>query len=229
MRAYSKKHNYLIKYHAKSGCSVFRQLFFYLHKTERKINNSTHHNININFLYNGNKCIKIHLVRDPYNRVVSMFTNKYCARKGMNTLYDKIHLEKDTFEDFVKYLLQCSKTGKYCDIHIKPQYISYEGDDIIIKLKNFNKEIMEVYSKPELSHLLPKVEQFFKEKKFVRNMSNRGNEDNKFIGKNVYDKFHDGPWSNYKYFYNKEIADMVYEAYKRDFITFNYEKDSIFN
>ena len=32
---------------------------------------------------------------------------------------------------------------------------------------------------------------------------------------------------DYKYFYNQELLDLVYEIYKDDFINFGYEKDKI--
>ena len=82
-RCYSKKYDYMIKYHPKSGCTIFRHLFLELHKDEISpdVSHVTHHVIEKLFPYNNQRVpFKLHLVRNPYTRVVSMFTNKMCSR-----------------------------------------------------------------------------------------------------------------------------------------------------
>jgi hypothetical protein len=226
MEAYSKKYNYLIKWNAKSGCTIFRQLFLELHKDELiTYPLNKWHELGKHFPKNNiTKCYKIHLVRNPYMRVVSMFTNKYCGGQ-VAILKTKIKLEKVTFYNFVKYLLKCSKNNDWCDVHIFPQNLSYEKNDKIIKLENFENDILESYSHEKTKLLLPKVHDFLQKlnkNKMETNKTDKNYENTEFVGMKEYDENYTGTWSDYKYFYNKEIANMVYETYKNDFITYGY-------
>lgn len=234
MQAYSDKYNYIIKWNAKSGCTLFRRLFLHLHKNElnKKITNKWHQLSDDFPCINGMNKYTIHLVRNPYKRVVSMFTNKYCGGTCASVLARKINLDKNTFYNFVKYLHKSSNNNKWCDCHILPQSQSYDSKDIIIKLENFDNDIKKVYSTNNLQNLIPEIENF------LQNMYNNNNNidnpqnitkknyDNyEFIGLKEFDINYCGAWSDYKYFYNDEIANLVYETYKTDFDLYGYSKN----
>ena len=97
---YSKKYNYILCYSAKSGCTLVRRMFLDLHKNElnrepTQLWYQLHHDFplpkkreNIPIVFLG---------RNPYERTVSMFTNKYCGGKGHSQLLDNFKLEKVTF------------------------------------------------------------------------------------------------------------------------------------
>lgn len=231
MLVYSKKYNYYIKYHAKSGCTSFRQLFLFLHKDELNEHEKSRlqdwHNINDLFVnYKGVKPVFcINTVRDPYTRVVSMFTNKMCGGPRHNILNKKIKLEKHTFYHFVKYLYDYNKKHSKIDIdiHVYPQIVNYNKNDKIIKLENYKDDVIRAYDNEYTRDLLPKINEFLSRDTFI-NKSNRG-DSTEFIGYNEYHKDYTGPWPDYKYFYNDEIRNMVYEMYYSDFILFGYEKN----
>jgi hypothetical protein len=237
MMAYSKKFNYIVKWHAKSGCCLFRQLFVELHKNEitkslepDKHDNPGHFHICSKiFPYNKEKVfLKINLVRNPYHRAVSMFTNKMCGEYGI--LNNSIKLEKHTFFHFVKYLYEHKNNLLEMDLHVHIQSNGYEKDDIIIKLENFENEIIKAYDKPNYDVLIPKIKEFLLKNKNETQKINRSIkkvESDGFVGLIEYTPDSCAPWSQYKDFYNEEIKYMVYETYKSDFDTFNYDKNII--
>jgi hypothetical protein len=81
--AYSKKYNYLIMHSPKSGCTLIKGFFNKIHPNK---DNRIHY-IGYEELESIPKHIlsplvpKIIVVRNPYYRVVSMFTNKYISDK----------------------------------------------------------------------------------------------------------------------------------------------------
>ena len=95
--AYSKKYNYIIGWNAKSGCTLLRNIFLELHKNEITNITNEHHSIERDFPLPSNiNNIPVYiLVRNPYSRIVSMFTNKYCGGHGHNLLYSKINLKEE--------------------------------------------------------------------------------------------------------------------------------------
>jgi len=79
--AYSKEYNYFITWSAKSGCTMFRKLFLELHSNElSRLPKNKWHSLDGDFpipIHVRRVNIKnILLCRNPYHRVVSMFTNK---------------------------------------------------------------------------------------------------------------------------------------------------------
>lgn len=224
---YSKKYKYIIKYHPKSGCSLFRQFFLELHKDEVLKNKPISHHICAKlFPYKNEEVpLKINLVRNPYTRVVSMFTNKMCT-KQQGVLNKTIKLEKHTFYHFVKYLYDNVDNLHKMNKHLHLQSNNYEDDDVIVKLESFQSDIVDVYNRPNYIQLMPKVNNFFNKPKTAYNVTKR-HQDVGFIGTVEYTPDSKGPWSLYEYFYNDEIKNMVYEIYKKDFELFNYDIDSI--
>ena len=225
---YSKKYNYAIKYNPKSGCSFIRMLFLELHQAElgREPTNK-HHQLIRDFKYNKEQThFTLNVVRNPYTRVVSMFTNKFMGLPKASTLYKHIQLPKDTFFEFVKHLYTIRKELiRFPDVHVRPQKRTYAPKDTIIKLENLNEELLKAYDNPHTADLLPKVKLFLeKTSKFNNTRRNSSTE-------YIYDQeFPTGVmlnWPDYKYFYNKQIKSIVFETYKKDFKFFGYDKDSI--
>lgn len=234
--AYSKKYNYIIGWNAKSGCTLLRNIFLDLHKDEVKHISNKHHEIHKDFpLQNNIENIPVFiLVRNPYSRIVSMFTNKYCGGKGHNLLYDRIQLKKDNFINFVEFINNIKKNNNLnnFDDHVAEQsnnLIKNINKCTILKLESFDKDIINMYSNNNLKNLLPRVKELLKEynndslKKNTTKIDT--NTDNTIDYKlHVYNK-NSKIFPNYKKFYGKIIQDKVYNIYLNDFIIFKYDKN----
>ena len=231
--AYSKKYNYAIKWNAKSGCTIFRQLFLYLHKNELNTK-PTHewHLLHHDFPYiktniNNIKKPILHLVRNPYTRCVSMFCNKY-IRKEFNILFDKINIKNNSFNEFSKYLLDCKNKNHYCDEHILPQSNNYHKNDIIIKLESFEEDILNFY-KNFNNELYEKAKIFLSTTNIKSVFINKTNysDDNYFCGNKNFN-IGDNIFPEYKYFYNEEIQNNILNAYADDFKLYYYSSEFSF-
>lgn len=229
MQAYSTKYKYIIVWSAKSGCTLFRQLFLYLHKNElKKEPTNQWHSLERDFPISGNinDIKKIILCRNPYYRVVSMFCNKYCGGT-VAVLPKKFNLSKCTFREFVKQLKIFKDKGNLnkIDCHIEEQKY-YDSNSYIVKIENFNESIKDAYIKMNLKNLIPEIDEFLK-KEICINKTKRRNLNNDY----VYDKLYtvnSTDFPDYKYFYDKELIELVYQIYKSDFINFNYDKNPPF-
>ncbi len=196
------------------------------------------HNLEKHFKYNNNnnnddcvnKCTQINLVRNPYTRVVSMYTNKFCGKIETAILSQKIKLEKNTFKNFVEHLYSLKQQNNWIDCHILPQSRTYDDSNINIKLENFENDILNVYSDNKFANLLPKVNFFLEKMKtnsddIDMNVTKKKYDEYSFIGLTEFEQNYDDVWYDYKCFYNDEIANIVYETYKDDFILYGYSKD----
>jgi len=230
---YSKNYNYIICYSAKSGCTLFRRLFLHLHKNELN-REPTHcwHQLEKDFPLPENieNIPIIFLGRNPYKRIVSMFTNKYCGGKGISILPRFFKLDKITFRNFVYKLkeLKANKRLNYTNIHISEQSDCIKklnkNNINFVKLENFYYEIVEIYKKLKLDELIPEINKFLATNT-VSNISPKNNETDY-----IYDKeysIEDIIFPDYKYFYNNELFEEVYKLYEIDFLTFNYNKNNL--
>jgi hypothetical protein len=223
---YSKKYNYAIKYNSKSGCSFIRILFLELHRAELEREPTNHyHQLWKDFIYNQEQThFTLNVVRNPYTRVVSMFTNKFLG--PANTLYKHIQLPKDSFFEFVKHLYKIKKElFRFPDVHVRPQKRNYDPKDIVIKLENLNEELLKAYDNPHTAELFPKVKLFLEANSQI-NKTQRNNSMDYIYNK----EFPTGillNWPDYKYFYNDQIKNIVFETYREDFELYKYDKDSI--
>ena len=235
--AYSKKYNYLIKYNPKSGCSFFRNLFLNIHKEEltEELANG-HHGVWKEFPYNNEQVShSLHLVRNPYTRVVSMFTNKYIGRLNAqgkvfgNKLFDKIKLEKDDFYHFVLFLQKQKNENKIntIDNHLCEQTLNYDISDSIVKLETVNEDLLDFYKKHYETTLYEKVKYYLEHEKRKMILRTPRNNIQNFVGNEEFKPTQPNIFPKPEYFYNQEIKDIVYNIYKDDFITFNYDKNSI--
>lgn len=234
--AYSKKYNYIIGWNAKSGCTLLRNIFLELHKGEVRNITNKHHDINKDFpLPNNIENIPIYiLVRNPYSRIVSMFTNKYCGGNGHNLLYNRIKLKEDNFKNFVDYIDNLKKTNNLnnFDAHISEQsdnLIKKINNCTILKLESFDKDIINMYDNNKLKSLLPQVKEllnkFNNDSSKINSTKIDDNTDNSIDYKlHIYNK-NSKIFPNYKKFYGKIIQDKVYNIYINDFIMFKYDKN----
>jgi len=238
--AYSKKYNYIIGWNAKSGCTLFRNIFLHLHKDEASKITNKHHLINLDFPLPSNiNNIPIYiLVRNPYSRIVSMFTNKYCGGEGHNILYDKMNLETDNFLSFVEFIANLKKNNNLnnFDDHISEQCFNKLNNNInctILKLESFEKDIINMYNNNDkLKDLLPSVKKYLKDfsNNKIKTNSTTIINDNKLESIDyklkIYDK-NSNQFPNYKYFYGPIIKDIIYNIYKNDFLIYNYDKNNL--
>lgn len=231
MRASSRKYKYSIAWSAKAGCTTFRRLFLFLHQNElneEPINEW--HRLNEDFPFDISYKKAIVLSRNPYNRVLSAFTNKICGGPGHNTLSKKITLNQVTFKNFLLYLYDRKHNLQNIDIHLVPQFIPsrpfvLDGFDdnhmLKIKLENFNVEILEAYKQLGLQELIPRVRAFLNEKNQFANATQRNDHD-QFCGETVY-SINDTIFPEGKYFYNEELRELVQKIYPEDFEYFGYK------
>ena len=146
-------------------------------------------------------------------------------------------MEKISFRCFVQGLHKLVKKKHVklsdIDIHLYPQTYNYRefGYTYIVKLEEFDKKIIDVYKKLRLTRFIPKIEEFLKDVKESKIGVNKTDKitDEKYQYP-VCDKEYDlvcSIFPDYKYFYDNELFEMVYDLYKEDFEAFGYEKYKI--
>ena len=237
--AFSKKYNYCIGWTAKCGCTMFRKLFLILHKDELKEEPCNGHN-NLHDVFplptklkRPNQfvhCKHVVLCRNPYRRAVSMFTNKVCRNKNHHHgLHEKVPMKTITFRNFIyglKKLKELNKIEK-TDVHIIPQSFNYKRYEYttIIKLEEFNENITKVYTDLGLFCLIPQIIDFLDEveNKNITINRTKKNDEEEFIGDKEY-PIETSEFPEYKYFYDEELFETVYNLYKDDFENFEYKK-----
>lgn len=226
--AYSKKYNYIIGWNAKSGCSSLRDLFLYLHKDEvNKITNGRH-DIHIDFPLPKNiDNIPIFiLVRNPYSRMVSCFTNKYCSIPNHALLRKKMKIQPCNYVTFLKELQKIKNQNKLntFDVHIQEQTHNLLPNAKILKLENYQDDIIDMYSHKNLISLLPKVKEYIRNQGNV-NETNKINTD-KIMHQHIFE-LNSTEFPNWGNFYGPGpiVKNYVYDLYKDDFLKFNYYKD----
>jgi len=227
MEIQSPKYNYSIKYHAKSACTLVRQLFLELHsdeisEEERKKMNQWH-DIHLFFPVKSRPTKTLNIVRNPYERIVSIFVNKICGGEPHNVLGKKLKIQQITFSEFILFMVQQKiKHGKFfafVDDHLVPQSVNYRITDIVINLDN----IEEGLKRNLPSEFTKKITEFFKninDNKVFVNKSNYTDESFEFVGNKSYSIDDKGPWPSWKCFYNETLEDLVYFLYKDDFKLF---------
>lgn len=227
MEIQSPKYNYSIKYHAKSGCTLVRQLFLELHvdeiSEEERNKMNQWHDIHLFFPVKTRPTKTLNIVRNPYERFVSIFVNKICGGEPHNTLGKKINIQQISFSEFVLFMVDMKiKHGKYFaffDDHLVPQSVNYRISDLVIKLENLEEDLKRNLP----SDFLEKITKFFKnvnDNNVFINKSNYTEDSFEFVGNKSYSIDHKGPWPNWKCFYNETLQDLVYFLYKDDFKLF---------
>jgi hypothetical protein len=227
MEIQSPKYNYSIKYHAKSACTLVRRLFLELHgdeiSEEERNKMNQWHDIHLFFPVKNIPTKTLNIVRNPYERVVSIFVNKICGGEPHNILGKKLKIRQISFSEFILFMVDMKiKHGKYFgmfDDHLLPQSVNYRISDLVIKLKNL-EEGLKINLPSEFSE---NITEFFKnvnDNKVFVNKSNYAEETFEFVGNKSYSIDDKGPWPNWKCFYDETLKDLVHFLYKDDFELF---------
>jgi len=224
--AYSKKYNYIIGWNAKSGCSSFRDLFLYLHADEVKTITHDRHLLQVDFPLpkNINNIPIFILVRNPYSRLVSCFTNKYCSTIGHALLRNKMTLNPCNYKTFINELkiLETNNKLNDFDVHVQKQTHNLLSNATILKLENYNSDIIKMYNHKNLVSLLPKVKEYIEKTESINKTTTYECNIQTHSTNFKLNTTEFPPWVN---FYGPILKDQVYELYKNDFIIFNYSKN----
>jgi len=230
MEVYSKYHHYKLRYHAKSGCTLVRQLFLEIHgdEVEPKVKETLDkwHDIQLAFPLPQQhvNLYTINVVRNPYKRVVSMFVNRICGGPKNNMVGKKFGFTSLSFYQFVMTLMELKMfKGNLLglvDDHIVPQSINFAKSDKVVKLENIEEELGKVLPPA----LVPRMEAFFTRKDTLwKNHTNYDDESVDFVGTKPFSIDYEGPWPNYKCFYNEDLMFLVHRVYAHDFACFGYD------
>jgi hypothetical protein len=234
---YSKKHNYAALYSSKAGCSSIRYLFMDLHNdelSEKDRADYSRHDIKSLFpLTTDIKSIpKFLVIRNPYLRVVSMFTSKFVGENNLlKRKFDKNKIKcGNTFLEFLIALkdLTDKEMLNKVDCHIAEQSnkldFSLEGTSII-DLDNFEDGIKDFYS----NHF--KNSDLYKKVKTIISEPDNYLHSNKTAKTSLYEKEdaskiefrNTNNIPPYKSFYrNPKVKALVDYIYAKDFKKFNY-------
>ena len=241
---YSKKYNYMALYSSKCGCSSIRYLFLELHKDELSDNQQIYNKHIIKTLFKPEKTFdtskinKYLVIRNPYLRVVSMFTNKYIGENNLlkrKFIKKNINCEGNSFLFFLLALKYIKTNGliNKIEYHIAEQTNKLEfplSNNIqVIKLENFETEISDFYFKNF------KNSDLFSNYTKIYDSSNNLLHSNKTQTNNFYDINEDTSkieFTNtlniptYKNFYvDPIIKDLVDYIYHDDFVKLGYKKE----
>lgn len=223
-----KKRKIIFGWSAKCGCTHLKNIYNYYNGIKKDINEL--HNGTYNTLPKDYEEYEIIIViRNPYERIVSGFRDKYLNNNDERIQIKHIKKEDLTFELFVEELYE--HKYRYIDKHhFTPQlseaYI--EGLKKHKKIKYYDiKKIDYNYLNKLYNDNLPKIYINWKGQK-----DHCTNDSKKRLKKKVYNLKPYTIYNSYKikpkYFYNEEIKSKVEELYKKDFeyfksIGFNYE------
>jgi hypothetical protein len=232
---YSVEYKYILMYSAKCGCCTVKRFFRLIHQNPSMINHYISNEMNHIPPHIVLPSVpKIVVVRNPYYRVVSMFTNKFVSNKRgplirYSFIKNAIPIQPFTFIAFLNKLIMLKRTGRLesnnCHIQSQVYNLIIDRNTKIIKLENMKEDIKNIYK----NHI--KNEELYD--RVNNNIDFLDTEFNKTpintINKNIiYERFR--PTTNefpeYYHFYNQKVANMVYRLYKNDFIKFGYSKDS---
>lgn len=208
-----EKKKVIFGWSAKCGCSHIKKIYWYLQNSI--IDNKIHSKKEWNNLPNDiENYTTILIIRNPYERIVSGFLNKYKNNGQFRYLWKHDTL---TFSNFVDKLIK--NDWKIIDNH---HFIPQTNDAFDIRVKH-SKELI-IYDIKNINYNY--IEDLFQKKipKFLINYKGTHiRRENILLEKYIYDM----DMSEYfdykvptKYFYNKEIKNKVYHFYMNDFIFF---------
>ena len=175
----------------------------------------------------GNKYFKFAFVRNPWNRLVSAYLNKFLpaeprpvARPVIQFIYEKQGLapnfEKSiTFRQFINYLIDTD--DHLLNEHWRPQYL-FLGDydfDFIGKFENITEDFQQIKQKLSLRTDLDWLNK-------TENLDSRNDIENQadFYPQEIRNLT---KVPDYQNFYTAELVELVRERYKVDIERFDYQ------
>lgn len=244
---YSKKHKYCVLYTSKCGCTSLRYFFLEVHKDEVDPANLvkfgkgdilTFFPVSEDITY----VPKLLVVRNPYLRAVSMYTNKYIepnsllrerfARKG-------VELENGSFLAFLEAMKKVKQNGSEA-MMVVSSHVSEQSYARKLKFP-LNKEHVTVVQLENLeSGLLGFYEKYFKDTQVLEKVKEIIATPNNCLKSNVTKRssYLDGldvaemEFTDLKniphyscFYFNPRCKQLVDEIYKNDFILYGYKME----
>ena len=218
-----KKLKIIFGWSAKCGCSHIKKIFWFLqnNKIDNKIHTVKERLILPNDIENYTTIL---IIRNPYERIISGFLNKYNKIGELRPLWKSKTL---TFNEFTDELIKFNwkKVDKH---HFTPQTTETFDKNIILKSKSLKiydiknidyKYIEELYNNNNNNNKNIKIPKELLEFK--------GGHERKSFNKSFENYVYDLDIMEYydydvdkKYFYNDDIKNKIYNFYKNDFIFF---------
>jgi len=160
---------------------------------------------------------KIIVVRNPWKRVVSFYSDKILIRRNwlpaLNVLIKENYSKNMTFREFVRYVDQIPDNA--LEGHLQSQSHGRENIsfDFVVKLEKFSVEMAQVAKALQLPQALVHIHR------------NRTPYKENITDAHIFDMkpreiVRPPP---YQYFYDQELHDIVRAKYRRDIERFNYE------
>lgn len=226
-----KENKIVMDWSAKAGCTLLTHMFF------RKMGildkalafNPWVHNYRERFydengyvtmkILNNPDYYKFKFVRNPYTRVVSSFFNAVHHKDKIfqKFLGDK-KIEDSTFREFVSFLKTVNLYK--CNLHYCKQKKMFEDEefkfDRVCKLENLEEEVKKINEDTGLNYVIKKIPN---NHHLIRNSDFKlrvSDEPCLKIFANIPD---------YKYFYDRNLVEQVYDIYKDDIEEYDYTFD----
>ena len=219
---YHKKQNVCVIWQAKAGCTSVNKMFF---EEEGLLEEALNyhpwiHNYRMNYskrpdikkkkrFATVNKNTKwIQFTVNPYRRAVSSYI--HCSIHPDKCLKMDKEKYKMSFKQFLTFLIQTNLTNQHYDCQVFHLY---------------KKRAIEYYKMEKLDDMLPIIN-----KKYNLNYTPKTSDHhaktnenmNTFVGNKLWNDVKDNIPSDYSYFYDKEIRDMVEQLYGLDIKVLNY-------
>lgn len=204
----------IIGWSAKCGCSHIKKIFWYLltNNENYKIHTMKENNSLPDDIENY---ILILIIRNPYERLVSGFLDKYKPKGTFRKLWKNKEL---SFSDFVNELVK-NNWSVIDNHHFTPQTTERFDEKLILKAKE-----LKIFDIKNIDYSY--IENLYN-KKITDNLLNfRGGHERKAttpLEKDVYNldmKLYYEYNVNVKYFYSEDIKHKIYDFYKNDFTFF---------
>ncbi len=220
---YSSRYDFALAMNAKCACTTLKQWFTWL-EYEKKMGDEVH-----SFLgyagclpnyphhvfrrgYPSLKCPRILVVRNPWKRLVSLYTNKFVREKrGWWIFRPEI-----TFEELIRGLHQ-QKDNPKIEHHGHPQNSGLEDCefDYIVRVENLSEGMAQVCRELNLPEYFPHSNESRREPKKI--------ESKKPVYQWQLSEYDPRNLPSYEEFYSEELKELTREIYVADVERFGYE------